>query len=314
MRNHKRATEPAIFMNEPQTNARQDWPIARLLAWTAEHFTANQIDSPRLAAELLLAKVLDCKRIDLYTRFDESPSETNRAKFRDLVRRAAAHEPIAHLVGHKEFYSLDFQVGPDVLVPRPETELLVELALRWCDENTQPRYDLLDIGAGSGCIVITIAKRQPAIKAVATDLSRAALKIARQNADAHNVDDRIRFIEADMLDLPNDAVPEGGFDLIVANPPYIAEHERDTLPDNVRKYEPPQALFAGPDGLDAYRKIGNKVQHLLKPGAMLMLEVACDQADAVEDLLTQQSSGLKAAGRFKDLNGIDRALQFTLQT
>lgn len=301
-------------MDETPPNSRQDWSIARLLSWTTERFTANGIDSPRLAAELLLAKALDCKRIDLYTRFDESPSAENRAEFREMVRRAATHEPIAYLVGHKEFYSLDFQVGPGVLIPRPETELLVELVLRWCDENPRPRVDLLDVGTGSGCIVVTIAKRQPTVHAVATDVSQAALEIARKNAESHDVGDHIRFVAADMLDLPEDVVPDGGFDLVVANPPYIAEHERDALPDNVRKYEPAEALFAGVDGLDAYRRIGGKVRHFMRPGAMLLLEVACGKADAVEGILAEASSGLKAADRFKDLNGIDRALQFTLQT
>ena len=229
-----------------------------------------------------------------------------------MVVAAAGHKPIAYLIGHREFYSLDFVVTPDVLIPRPETELLVELALTWCKEHPRECFTLLDIGTGSGCIAVTVAKRQGGLQAIATDISPAALAVAAGNAERHGVKDRVRFLEADLLNLPADAVPEGGFDIIVSNPPYVAERDRGTLPANVRDYEPGQALFSGEDGLDTYRRLGPDARRLLRPGGTLILEVGHDQADAVQGLFTAASAGMQLLGRFKDLHGIDRAIQFTL--
>ncbi len=288
------------------------WTIGRLLTWTAQHFTARQVDEPRLAAELLLAKAMGCARIHLYARFNDAPSEQSRSAFREMVRRAAEHEPIAYLVGHKEFYSLDFCVTPDVLIPRPETELLVERALVRCNELSGDRIDLLDVGTGSGCIAITLAKRCSKVQAAATDISASALDVARRNAERHGVTDRIRFCEADLLDLPAEAVPDGGFDLVISNPPYIAETERDSPPKNVRDYEPAAALFAGPDGLEAYRRIAAGITDLMRPGGMLVVEVAFDRAAAVQEVFASAAGALGSPRRYKDLGGIDRALEFRL--
>ncbi len=291
-----------------QASSDNAWTIGRLLAWTTEHLKSRDVDEPRLSAELLLAEAMGYQRIDLYARFEEKPTAEQRDAFRGSIRAAAEHKPIAQLIGHKEFYSLDFKVTPDVLIPRPETELLVERALTWCDEHPRDRHDLLDLGTGSGCIVVAIAKRQPSIHAVATDISEAAIVVARQNADAHNVSDRLRFVQADMFDLPAGAAPDGGFDVIVSNPPYVADHERETLPRNVRDHEPAVALFCGADGLGAYRRIAAGVANHLRPSGTLILEVGHTQAAAVEQIFTEHA-GLELVGRFKDLSGIDRVVQ-----
>lgn len=296
------------------TNTNDEWTVGRLLDWTKQHFNDKRVDDPRLCAEILLAEALGCRRIDLYARYGEQPTADQRAKFRGFVKEAADHRPIAYLVGHKEFYSLDFEVTPDVLIPRPETELIVERALAWCKSHPAERYDILDVGTGSGCIAITIAKRLPAAHFVATDISAAALQVAERNAQLHGVAERVRFVEADMLDLPAGAAPPRGFDLVLSNPPYVAEHEREALPPNVRDYEPHVALFSGENGTTSYERLAAAVRAVLRPGGAIILEVGHTQADAVETLMTSEPAGLVVEGRFKDLGGIDRALAFTLPT
>jgi release factor glutamine methyltransferase len=286
------------------------WTIGNLLTWTKGHFEKSGVEDARLCAELLLAKAMGLKRIELYARFEQSPTEEQRAAFRELVRAAAAHQPIAYLIGTREFYSLEFKVTPDVLIPRPETELLVERALVWCKEHPQERIDLWDIGTGSGCIAITVAKRCPAVHAVASDISEAALKVAAENADRRGVG-RIRFVHADLLDLPAEN-PER-FDIILCNPPYIAETDRDSLPANVRDYEPAAALFAGFDALAVYRRIAGGIHQRLRVGGLLALEVGQGQAAEVEAILVN-GGALAAAGRFKDLAGIERVVTFTLRS
>ena len=302
-------TNPAKTQTSTQANT--EWTIGRLLDWTRQHFSDRGIDDPRLCAELLLAKALGCEKILLYTRLDQTPTSEQRADFRTMVKAAAANKPIAYLIGHKEFYSLDFTVTPDVLIPRPETELLVELALKWCSENPRERYDLLDIGTGSGCIAVTIAKRNPAVRALATDISEAALEVARQNADRHDVADRVAFACMDMLSVSADATDVGRFDLILSNPPYVPENDQATLPANVRDHEPAVALFGGNDGLHAYRRIASDACTRLSPGGSILLELGHDQADQVESLFAE-TAGLRVCGRHKDLAGIERVIQFTL--
>lgn len=297
-------------MPDPPAAAPNDWTIGKLLTWTRSHFESRSVDEPRLSAEILLAHALGCRRIDLYARFEQVPSEEQRAVFRELVRKAAEHQPIAYLVGHKEFYSLDFLVTPDVLIPRPETELLVEQSLAWCATHPRDRYELLDLGTGSGCIAIAFCKRHPSVHAVASDNSEAALAVAAQNIRRHELAERIRTIRADLFDLPLDAVPPGKFDLIVSNPPYVSETDRESLPENVRKYEPAAALFAGTDGLDVFRRIASDVTRYLQPGGLLLVEVGMDQSDKVDAIFAAQ--GLKQHGRFKDTSGIERAIAFTL--
>jgi len=301
----------AAGMTDPTPASNASWTVGRLLAWTKAHFEAHGVEEPRLSAELLLAKALCCKRIELYTRFEMVPPDAQRAAFRELVQAAARHEPIAYLVGVKEFYSLEFVVSPAVLIPRPETELLVERALSWCAAHPGERIELLDVGTGSGCIAIAIARRVAALHVVASDISEAALAVAAENARRHGVQDRIRLVQADMLALPAEAIPPDGFDIIVSNPPYIAEPDADSLPDNVRRYEPAAALFAGSDGLSRIRAIARGAGRLLRPGGMMAIEIGASQAEAASILFAE--AGLPTPQRHRDAAGIERVLELALR-
>ena len=286
------------------------WTIGRLLNWTREHFESKGLDEPRLSAELLLANVMGCRRIDLYARFEQCPTEEQRAALRELVKSAVEHKPIAYLIGYKEFYSLEFTVTPDVLIPRPETETLVDQALARCKEIKSDRIEMADVGTGSGCIAIAIAKREPRAVVTAIDISEHALRIATDNAAKHKVADRVRFVKADLLEVSGDALPGGGFQIIVSNPPYVGLSERESLPANVRDYEPATALFAGENGLEAYQRLAAQVGNSLAPGGYLLLEIGLNQAPAVTEFF--KAAGLGPAGQYKDIRGIIRVLAFTL--
>jgi len=268
-----------------------DWTIGRLLGWTTGWLTRHEVDSPRLAAELLIAQALGCRRIELYTRFNAVPDPDRLAAVRELVRRAAEHVPIAYLIGRKEFFSLEFEVTPAVLIPRPETETLVQKAIDLCRARPDRPTRIIDLGTGSGCIAIAIAKYVPIAQVTATDISAEALAVARRNAERHEVAQRVRFIQADWLDLPAAAVPAGGFDLIVSNPPYIPESQIERLPPDVREHEPRQALTApGSDGLVYYRRLLAEYPGRLRPGGDMLVEIGHDQHRAVVDIFV--SSGL----------------------
>lgn len=295
-------------MTQPAVTPTETWTIGRLLTWTREHFRSRGLEEPRLAAELLLASALGCEKIELYTRYDAVPSDQERSGFRALVQAAAVGRPIAHLVGRKEFYSLEFEVTTDVLIPRPETELLVERALSECDTWAFERFDILDVGTGSGCIAISVAARQQAARVVGTDCSAAALAVAERNARRHGVSDRVRFVRADMLDLPADSIPQGGFDLILSNPPYISENDPSGLAEDVKNFEPLVALYGGPDGLNAFRRMAGGAGRILKPTGFLFVEIGRGQAAAVES--TFSGHGMVLNRRYADLTGTTRVLQF----
>jgi len=228
---------------------------------------------------VLLAESLGCRRIDLYTRFDDVPDEGPRGRFRELVRRRAEHVPVAYLVGQREFYSLSFRVTPEVLIPRPETELLVvavvDLAKARGDGGT---VAICDVGTGSGAIAVAIAKHLPAARVTAVDRSAAVLAVAGENARRHGVADRIALVESDLLEsLPADAE----FDVIVSNPPYVSEAEWVALAPEVRDHEPREALVAGPRGTEVIERLLPQASARLRPGGHLLLEVSPMIVDAV---------------------------------
>jgi len=287
----------------------EPWTVDRLLKWTRAHFQSKGLDEPRLKAELLLAHALGCRKIDLYARFDQVPAEQPLGKYRELVKSAARAEPIAYLIGRKEFYSLDFDVTPDVLIPRPETELVVEEAISWIKSRSPATMTLCDVGTGSGCIGVTLAKRLPEVKVVATDLSPGALAVARRNADRHVVASNMRFIEADLLNLSAEDVPPGGFGLIVSNPPYVAKGRPETLAEDVRKYEPALALYGGDDGLEYYHRMAGQVRPVLSADGGLIVEIGNGQTSAVIDILTR-GTGLSHRTTRRDGAGIERVLVF----
>ncbi len=278
-----------------------------MLNWTRAHFEAKGLDDPRLCAELLLAEALGCRKIELYTRFEQVPDKPRVDRFRELVQRASKHEPISYLIGRKEFFSLDFVVTRDVLIPRPETETLVERALAFAKGLHDPRIDVFDLGTGSGCIGIAVAKFEPRAHVVAADVSPAAVDVAAQNAERHRVADRVRTVVADGVSLPPDAVAEGGFHALLSNPPYIPDAVVDTLPAHIREYEPRIAL-AGGDGFVFFRRIAEGAARLLRPGGRVYLEVGESQASAVQALFAV--AGWTAVGLFRDLGGVERVTAF----
>ena len=202
-------------MSQPEV-----WTVGRLLQWTTDYLKQHQVDSPRLDAEVLLAESLGCRRIELYTTFDDVPGEKPRTAFRDLVRQRAAGKPVAYLVGRREFYSLSFRVTPDVLIPRPETELLVVTLLDLAKGRASSEPILIaDVGTGSGIIAVCVAKHLPGCRVAAIDISPAALAVARTNAAEHHVEDRIEWIESDLFAAVD---PQRRFDFVVSNPPYVS--------------------------------------------------------------------------------------------
>lgn len=284
------------------------WTIGRLLTWTREFLASRSVDEPRLSAELLLASALECRKIDLYTRFDQVPPVDRIERFRALVRDAGRHTPIAYLIGRKEFYSLEFEVSPAVLIPRPETELIVEHAVALARQLGADPFHVLDIGTGSGCIAIAIARFVPAARVIATDVSPEALDVAARNAARLGVAERITFVHADAVDVPPETRPVGAFHVIASNPPYIAEDAIASLPANVRDFEPRIALAGGAEGLTVLRRIAQGARSLLTRGGRCCVEVASGQHDAVARLF--EDAGWRRVATARDGAGIERMLAF----
>ena len=259
--------------SRPAVESSEVWTVARILDATTPYLKQHGSDTPRLDAQVLLAFVRKCSRIELYTNFNTPLTDAERAQMRDLVKRRSQAEPVAYLVGHREFFSLDFKVTKDVLIPRPDTETLVLEALERAKTFTAPR--ILDLCTGSGCVVISLAVSQPTAVCTATDISPAALQIATDNAQTHKVADRITFLEGDLFAaIPHDAQ----FDLIVSNPPYVPEGEIAELEAEVRNHEPLGALKAGTDGMLFLTQIVEKASQHLVEGGWLVLETGIEQA------------------------------------
>jgi len=278
------------------------WTIKALLGWTTDFLKSKDVEAAKREAELLLAHVLKCKRVDLFVRYDEQPSEAERAKFRELIQRRVAGWPVAYLVGSREFYLLSFEVSPAVLIPRPDTETLIAEADRLLKPLRTPA--VLDLGTGSGCIAVSLAHLKKDAHVTATDISPDALDVARRNAAKHGVAERMTFLQGDLFAaLP----PESNFDLIVSNPPYIAQSEFASLAPDVRDHEPRLALDGGPDGLAFYRRIASGVGPFLKPSGSLLLEIGYTQEDAVRNLLAERPE-LELGVTLKDAGGHPRVV------
>jgi release factor glutamine methyltransferase len=261
-----------------------DWTIQKLLAWITQYFTDKSVDSPRLSAELLLSHILSMSRIDLYTRFDTPVPQDKLDILHSFVKRAAQNEPLAYLIGKTEFYSIEFDITPDCLIPRPETELLVERSVDFL-RNRTGRQLVCDLCTGCGSIAVAVAKNFPDAGIIATDISQAALNIAEKNVQKYSLADRIKLLCGDLFDPLIPQIDTGKFDLIVCNPPYISSADYSTLDKNVKDYEPQSALCGGADGLDIYRRLAEKCDCFLKPDAALILEIGYSQGQAVRDLL-----------------------------
>lgn len=275
------------------------WTVVELLQWTTGWFEERGVESPRLDAECLLAHALGCERLRLYLEFDKPVHPDERARFRELVRRRGEERvPVAQLTGRKEFWSLDLAVTPDVLVPRPETEGLVEAALR-CVPDREAEVAILELGTGSGAVALALAGELPKARITATDVSPAALAVARGNGERLGLGDRVRWLEGDLFE----PVAGEGFDVIVSNPPYVAESDASGLAPELG-HEPREALFAGADGLTVLTRIAAEAPGFLHPGGALCLELGAEQGEALASLLAAAGLAVEPIGR--DLAGRPR--------
>ncbi len=288
--------------------AEKEWNITRLINWTSEYLQEKGFENAKLNAERMLAHVLSLDRLHLYLNYDRPLTAEELQRFKRLLQRRLRWEPLQYILGETEFMSLPFKVNPDVLIPRPETEILVEKVLEFCQSQFSNKLEIhiLDIGTGSGCIAISLARYLSNAQITALDISPEALKIARENALLNQVDNRLDFVLFDFL---NTDIPRNWFNkfhVIVSNPPYIARHEFDSLPKEVKDFEPPIALLDGGDGLTFHRKISETAPRLLKAEGIVAVELAMGQAEKVKPLFAEK--GFKKITIFTDLTGIERVL------
>ena len=277
-----------------------------LIKRTTAFFSDKGLDSPRLDAQILLSHALGCTRTDLYAHFDRPIVAAELDSFRELVRRRATGEPVAYIVGTREFWSLSFKVGPGVLIPRPDTERLVELALSVIPDRSAP-LRVADVGTGSGCIACALASELPNAKVVAIDVSVEALELARENVACHGFSDRISLVRGETLG--PFAGRRGCLDLIVSNPPYVTTAEFDALPPTVREFEPRGALVAGTDGLDVVRDLARSATELLAADGYLLFEIGYQQGAAATALARRFFDGGPDAVRLEqDYGGNDRVV------
>jgi release factor glutamine methyltransferase len=297
-----------IMSGHPPAPAQdQTWTIGRLLEWTTGYFTKLNLETPRLDAEVLLAFLLTCKRIDLYIMYDTEVSEGDRTRLRTMVKRRAEGCPIAYIVGKREFFSLELEVTPDVLIPRPETEILVERTLELFRDRTG--LEFADIGCGSGAIGVAIAHTLPTARGVCVDISPAALQVAARNAARHGVADRLEFVKSDLFE----RIGEGrisDFDLIVSNPPYITEEEMAELPVSVRNYEPRLALAGGTSGLEIIERLIEQSANHLRLGGKFLMEMGATQEGSVLALL-RANGRLEVMPTLRDAAGHARIVEAT---
>ena len=319
-------------MPEPSAPARR-WTTRELLQWMTGYFRDKGVDAPRVCSELLLAHVLGCERMRLYMEVDRPAAPEELARLRELVARGGRHEPVQHLVGHAWFFTHRFAVDRSTLIPRPSTETLVEhllqslrqdatedlpAAVAGVESNTTGEpciasgtppvpLRIADIGTGTGCIAVALAKALPHATIVATDLVPDALELARRNAEDHGVSERIEFRMGDLWSGLTNAHQTAGFDAIASNPPYVSDREWAEVAPNVRLFEPESALRGGVDGLDLIRWLVADAHHWLRPGGHLAIEIAASQGEAALSLAAQ-NAGLAASRILQDHEGLDRVL------
>jgi release factor glutamine methyltransferase len=283
------------------------WTILNLIRWTDERLRREGLGTPRLDAEVLLAETLGVDRVGLYTHFDQPLHPEELARFKKLIQRRLQREPVAYIIGRREFWSLTFKVTPDVLIPRPETEILVAEALKVLSSTgrTASPFRILEMGTGSGAISVVLARAFPSASLVATDLSAKALVVAQENASRLGVGERIQFLRGDLfVPLEN----ESAFELIITNPPYIAEDDFPSLPPEVRGFEPRLALDGGKDGLNFFRRVLPRVGEFLSPGGWFLAEIGAGQEGKIRQI-TEGNAEIVSCGFVPDLAGIERVFK-----
>jgi release factor glutamine methyltransferase len=283
------------------------WTILKLIRWTDERFKKEGLPTPRLDAEVLLAESLGMDRVGLYAHFDQPLQPRELTRFKKLIQRRLAREPLAYIVGKREFWSLTFKVTADVLIPRPETEGLVAEALQVLVDAKRPTrsWRILEIGTGSGAVSIALAKELPLASLVATDLSGKALAIARENALGNGVQERIQFLQGDLFA----PLEEGSqFELILSNPPYVPRSHFASLAPEVRDFEPRVALDGGKDGLAFFRRALPRVGEFLQPEGWFLAEIGAGQDPEVRKIAAENPD-LDAFDFIPDLAGIKRVFK-----
>jgi release factor glutamine methyltransferase len=271
------------------------WTIKALLEWTTKFFSSKGIDSPHKEARTIMAHVLACKPIDVVARSEDEPTDAERSRFKSLIQKRAEGCPTAYLTGQRDFYLLSFEVSPAVLIPRPDTEMLILAAADALKPLNQPR--ILDLGTGSGCIAVSLAHQWKTAHITAVDVSPEALAIARRNATTHGVAERVTFLQGDLF---APLVAEAKYEMIISNPPYIAPTEIETLAPEVRDHEPRLALDGGPDGLDFYRRIAHNSEQHLAPDGTVLVEIGYNQGNTVPELF--RAAGFTQVKLQKDLS------------
>ncbi len=274
-----------------------------VLEWTADYFKTKGIETARLDAEVLLAHSLGTDRLHLYLNFDRPLVPSERTRYRELIQRRARREPTARIVGTKEFWSIPFRVVPGVLIPRPDTETLVDAILREIKGKPDPL--LLEIGTGSGAVATAVLKESPGVRMLATDLNPRALQVTRLNAEGASV---LGALDLVAMDLFQALRPGKEFDVICSNPPYIPSGDISGLDPEVRDFEPLLALEGGPDGLDVIRRLVIGSKHHLAKGGAIILEIGEGQEDAVGEILSDMA-GMSRVETFRDLAGITRVVK-----
>ena len=276
------------------------WTISSLLNWTVNYFKSKNIQSARLDAEVLLSHVLRQERIYLYVHFDEPMEQNELSKFREYVKKRAQHVPIAYIIGEREFMGLPFKVTKDTLIPRPDTEILVENVLNNVDKDKE--IEIVDIGTGSGAIILSLLVNLPKAQGKTVDISSKAIEVAKENAVNLQVNDRCEFFVGDLF------APLNGnkFDVIVSNPPYIPQKDIATLEDDVKEYEPVSALTDGGDGLSYYRRLLSEGKAYIKENGFIALEIGIYQSEDVKQIA--MDNGWKNIKIIKDYAGIDRVV------
>lgn len=306
------ASKPA-----PKQPSPKRWTTRMLLQWMTEAFKQKDLESPQLYAQLLMSHVIGCDRLKLYTDADRPASEIERATLRDLVQRAINHEPVQYLTGEALFYGLQISVSPSVLIPRPSSETIVEAVLHHCKH--QPGFGgkagegvlIADVCTGSGCIALALAKHLPGARVVATDISPDALEVARENAERLELDDRIEFIEGDLLEALAKHPAAGqakGLDFLVANPPYIPDDEWAEVEPNVKNHEPTLALRGGMDGLALVRPLLKESPKLVRESGLVLVEVAHAKAHEAA-AIAHQHPRVKDVKILQDHEGFDRVIR-----
>ncbi|MHB0955798.1 MAG: peptide chain release factor N(5)-glutamine methyltransferase [Pirellulaceae bacterium] len=293
-------------------SSQEPWTIGRLLNWTADFLRQRGSESPQLDAQLLLAHARRCRRIDLFTSYGEVASDELRSEFRDLIRRRSEGTPVAYLTGTREFFSLEFHVTRDVLIPRPETEFVVlallDLIKAHFPAGSSPA--IVDVGTGSGILAICAARQVPGAQVWATDLSEAALAVARQNCERHGIAERVHLLAGDLLaPLP----PEPPFDFVLSNPPYVSEPEYAALPRDVKDHEPRGALVGGPTGVEVIERLVPEAAVRLRPGGWLVLEISPQIESAVHQIIARDGH-FEGAQTISDLAGLARVVQAVIRS